>query len=204
MAIEFFGNVDKDARGKITSSMPAWYFDNQMDELKEGIDRKKRSLAAGNIKADQIPNVRAELEREQTRYEEIIATKPKLNGGEKNKLSKLRKELGDEIGDILFTRSEIEKNLASPHEELKRMKNPSISLTKLGIEPEILAACGLKHTDGKISRDQASTMYQIISKSLGEDTSIERLRHDGDISAFKSMNEMTETIMRRMQQGQQG
>jgi len=180
MDIQFYGDVDKDKgrdnRGNNASEYPAWYLETHMEELKESIASRERRLKRGEVFVDSVPYERQELAKEKQRLEEIERTKPKLSIGERQKLVKFYRELGDEIQRSMFTYSDMMKGVASPHEEAKRMTEHLIPIDK-----ELIAIAGqaeVRHTKGKVSRNGAAKLFKLIGKLIGEPTNIEVLRRD--------------------------
>lgn len=178
--IKFFGKVDLNKEGNISSQMPAWSMKNQLEELEEEVARKERALERGDIPHDSIATTREDLKKEKKQLNAIKESKPKFSETEENKLWKMHKDLGNVIKPTLFTRSEMMKGTASPHEEMRRMKDPCISVPK-----EIAELCsdnGIKVSEEKnnflVSRDGASHMWKLIGRYFGENTNIEALRKD--------------------------
>jgi hypothetical protein len=189
--IQFFGDVDLNENNKIRSFLPAWYFDRAIDDMQESIDRKKRALKMRTIKEDMIPRTEAEIKAESERLTEIISSKPKLLGPQKDKCAEAYKMLADQIAASLPTRKQSRDGLVSPHDELKRMKTKHIT-----VDPGIAAACGVKTSGGKISGDEAARCYKILGKILDEPTNVETLRRDGNSEAFQSMHDLTQAILK--------
>ena len=172
--VAFFGDIDRNQHGRIGSDYPAWYFENHIDELNETIGRMERALERKNINWEDIERTREELNALKKKKELIEQSKPKLRGGDKDRIYKEYKRLGEEIRDSMFTRTEMMKGLASPHEEAKRMSEPGISAN-----PEFVNSLNAKARRGKISRDEAARMWKILGKTLGDvPTNIEYLRRD--------------------------
>jgi len=193
-SVEFFGSVDRKGMrqdGKITSEYPAFYFDVHLGELEENIASNKRALASGAINPQAIPELKAEIARDEQRLSEIKKSHVKLTGKDKDEAAMLYKELADQIQDSMFTRSDMMKGLANPHDELKRMKEPIISIGKNGA---VFEKMGIKPVKGKVSRNQAARVFKILGKVLGENTNTEHLRKDHKYGTFKSdipLEEMT-------------
>jgi hypothetical protein len=176
-SVEFFGKVDKGQKGEISSQFPAWYFESHLDELRESIARKERSLKRGDIPPDSIPETRAELAKESERLKAIEGSKPTLSDQEKNLLYKCHKSLGSKIQDSMFTRSEMMMGTASPHEEAKRMSQPIIVLSKE--ELSLAKGCGVTVDDkNMVSRNAASRIFKMVGKLIDQPTNIEVLRKD--------------------------
>ena len=189
--VQFFGAVDrkrKEKQGEIASALPAWYFPRKIEELQEGIARKKRDLEGDSVHASVRPQIKRDLEVEQGRLDEIMKSKVVLKGKDKDEGKTLYDEMGKQIQDSMFTTLEMKKGFADPHEEARRMKEPIISVDSK--YEGVFKNLGLKPRNGKISRDEAAIVYKIMGKSLGENTNTERLRRDGLHPAYKSEPEL--------------
>lgn len=182
---ELFGAVDRNRVSKaIQSEYPAWYFETHIAEMKEGIERKKRELERGIVPQSEVPYMKASLEKEEIRLQEINDSKPKVTEKEKDNFAKARRHLAKEIRDSMFTRTDMLKGLASPHEEAIRMVDPIIKISKevadlaesCGVD--LNKSCNGKKRNGNISRNEASRIFKIIGKFLGEPTNVETLRKD--------------------------
>ena len=190
--IRFFGEIDCNEKdGTIKSDMPAWYFDVHITNLEESLSRKKRMLERGLIPQEQVQMTKNQIAGEQARLDAIKASKPTLEGRNKDLAYNAYISLGKQIKDSMPTRKESRNGLVNPHEELKRLKEKHIS-----ISPEIAKACGVNVFRGHISGDEANKCYQILGKALGENTNVERLRRDGDSEAYQSMNDLTQAILK--------
>ena len=177
MSVQFFGEVDRNEKGQISSQFPAWYFEAHVDELKESIARKERSLQRGDIPPDAIPTTKAELAKETVRFDEIMKSKPKVGDAEKNLIWKQYKSLGKKISETMFTRSDMMFGTASAHEEAKRMIDPIIELDKDQLA--LADAIGVKADENsKVSRNSAAKIFKMLGKLIGEPTNIEVLRKD--------------------------
>lgn len=178
--ISFFGKVDRNKEGHITSTTPAWTMKGQIEELEEEIGRKERALERGDIPVDSIPNTKDELRKEKKRLGEILEGRPKLTETDENKLWKIHKDLATAIKPSLFSRSEMLKGLASPHEEMRRMKEPVMNINK--DIAEFCEANNIKVTEQKgglyVSRDNAAHAWKMIGKYFGEAANVESLRRD--------------------------
>ena len=175
MDFNVFSDVDK-IKGEISSQFPAFYYDSNVDKLKEAISTQKWDLKNGGIPAEKVNEARNNLQRDELRLGEIERTKPCLSTGERDRLWKLRSEMAKLIQPAQFTYSEMNRNIANAGEEARRMKQPCIELSKelLGIA----AACHVRVTEGKVSRDGVEKMWKIAGKIIGEGTNVEALRRD--------------------------
>lgn len=171
--IHFFGKVDKNKDGVIASQYPAWMMETHVEELKRAIEEKELKLANHMVEPEDMMYIKAELDREKKRLVDIESSKPTLSGEQKDKVYSNYKDLAGKIADSLFTRDEMMLGLANPHEEAHRMVDPIIP-----INPEIAEACGVESRDGKVSRNEATRIFKILGKVLGEETNVEALRRD--------------------------
>ena len=174
--INFFPKIDLNKHGVVGSQLPAWYFDFHIDELRESIARQKRMLDAGRIPSEQIMYEKAQIEKMEYKLKEIEGSKPKLTDVDRNAIWKMYKSIGGKISSSLFTRSEMQLGLASPHEEAKRMIQPTISLDYDLIS--VANKCNIKVYNGKVARNDAAKMFKIFGKLINEPTNIEVLRKD--------------------------
>ena len=172
--IVFFGEIDRTEKGQIKSEFPAWYFENNIEDLNEEIGWKERALDRKNINWEDIESTKKEVEGLKKKADLIKKSKPKLKGADKDEIYKEYNRLGEEIRDSMFTRTEMMKGLASAHEEAKRMTEPGIK-----VDPKLADACNIKLIGGKVSRNDASKMFKIMGKALGDvPTNTEYLRRD--------------------------
>lgn len=145
----FFKPVDKG------SAMPSWYNSVHMEELEERVKAKEKQLDADLVPKDKIMRVRAELQSERARLNEIKAAKTSVAnmvGKDKDRYAKRFKELSEEIAESFYTRDEMfrkDKNRsASPRAEAERMAH----------------------------RNYLVQEWKILGRCLEEDTNVERLR----------------------------
>jgi len=171
--ITFFGKVDRNNRGNISSEYPAWALKAQFDDLKESVSRNERLLESGNVVPSERPYLVETLEKEKRRLNEIEESMPKLTTKQKDDAYAAYKELSNKIAESLFSRDEMRLGLADAHEEARRMVNPVID-----VDPKFAAACGVTPKNGKVSRNEASRMFKIMGAYLGEKTNVEYLRKD--------------------------
>lgn len=170
--LEFFGKVDRDRDGNIGSTLPAWYFDAQVDTMKEGIQRREAALERGDIPSDYVYQTREDLKRDRERLDGIESSRPRLNEVQTSTLGKTYKELSSDIRDSMFTRDDVQRGFADAHEEARRMVKPCIK-----VDPELARKCGVTNiVNGMVSRNDATKILKITGKALGEETNVERLR----------------------------
>lgn len=173
--LEFFGAVDRNKHGNVGSTYPAWYFDNNIDTMRESIASKERSIERGEIPHEHVYYAKEEIAKEEKHLAEIVNSKPKIEGKMKDAMRDNYKNLALEIRDSMFSRDEMMKGLADPHQEAERMSEPVIP-TK--IDPEFARKLGIRVVNGKASRDDLSKAYKIMGRHLGENVNVEALRRD--------------------------
>ena len=85
--------------------------------------------------------------------------------------------------DSMFTRSEMKKGLADPHDEARRMVQPCIDITG---NVHVARSCGIDVPTGqtKINRNQATKMWKILGRLCDERTNVEYLRKDRNTGVF--------------------
>jgi len=191
--IEFFGAVDKKGKhadGKVTSEYPAWYLDTHIQELQEEINKYENSIKNNLIPEKEMPRSREEVKRLKERMTLIIKSKPKITGKDLDTLNGIYKDLTGQIGDSMFTYTEMQKGLVSAHEEARRMINPIISVNSECAS--ILPQLGIKPQDGKISRNQAGKVIKIIGRLLGERTDTEYFRKDQAYGTYRGGRSLAE------------
>jgi len=192
--IQFFSEADMNDKGYITSSMPAWYFDAHIDELRETMERKERAIKMGMVAQEDIFRTREEIKKEKAKLKSIENSKPELKGANKDRCWGAYKSLQDQIKYTMPTRKEAKDGLVSPQQELKRLKSKHIK-----VDTEIAKACGVNVVKGHITGDEANKCYQILGRALGENTYTEALRRDGNTEAYKSMDDLTKAILQGVQ-----
>lgn len=182
-SIEFFGEVDRKGHrmdGYITANYPAWYFDTAIDELEGGIEDKKRLLASGSVHPTEVEITIRNLKNEQDRLSKILESKPKIKPTQKDRLSRIYNELGNEIRNFLFTYDEMNKGLAGAHEEVRRQSTHFIK-----VDSDLARSCNVPVDQGKVTREGAARIWKITGKYLGEETNVEALRRSHKHGTYK-------------------
>jgi hypothetical protein len=188
--IRFFGSNDYNKAGRIASEIPSWAMESHIDDLREGIESKRRAIARGDMPYDAIPQAKAEIEREEKQLQSILDGRPKLTAQETDKVARVYKDLSEKISESMFTRDEMMKGFANPQEEAKRMVKPVIKIDKE--TAEICEANGIRVEKVKnslmVSRNGASKMYKLIGRYLGEHSNTEYLRRQGGSYSTETIN----------------
>ena len=172
--ITFFGSSDYNKNGEVSSEYPVWTFETHIDDLKESVASKERLIANGGIEPSELIYAKEALAKDKKRLEEIEVSRPTFSEAVSNKAYKEYKDLGEKISESLFTRSDMEKGLANPQEEMRRMSKPCIT-----VSPDIAKMCNVRvGPDNKVNRNDASKIYKIVGHYFGENTNVEALRKD--------------------------
>ena len=174
-SICFFGEIDRTDKG-ISSQMPAWSFQNQIEMAQESIDQKQRALDGGFVARDNEPEYRELIAKETVRLRAIVESRPKLTTEELDLCAKAFKELRGQIKAALPTYDDEKRNFVRPHDEYRRNKRPCIEL-KNESTVNMCIANGINVSEKmEITRDDAIRLQTIIGRLIGEDTNIERVR----------------------------
>jgi hypothetical protein len=180
--IQFFGEVDIHPTKKIIASeYPAWYFDRPFEQLGEEVARLERALESDGVPKDKIGEFKDQLREKKARYERIAESIPKISGEEKDRLSRVRKEMGKIIQSGYYKRSDMMKGTVDAHREAERMVKPMVEIKPEFME--LVKAARVPIVDGKCSRDGLVKAWKITGKLLNkhggdEDTNAETLRRD--------------------------
>lgn len=172
----FFGKADRNKfTNAVQSEYPGWMHSTHVEELEEGINHKRRMLEQDMVEMANKPYIKEELRNEEKRLDFILRDKPEIPENMKDKIAETYREIGIKIADTLFSRSEMAKGIASAHEEARRMVEACIVIEN----PQIIRACNVTPTvDNRVTRNEASKVYKILGKYLGESTNVEYLRRD--------------------------
>lgn len=187
--VTVFGSEDRKGKtsdGRISSSYPGWYFDNQIAELKERVAKQERALKTGRVPAESIPAAQTQLNVDREKLGKIEQSRPRLTGKERAWVAKEVAILEAKIKETMFSESEMKLGGASPHEEARRMIDPIIPVDK-----KVAELCGLKVIGGKTSRNNAIRAWKILRKMLGEPTNTVYLTHDEITCRTRKINPFT-------------
>ena len=191
--IEFFGSMDrkgKKAENETSSEYPAWFFDNKIDDLKYEIEKNENRIKMNLIPEREVGKTREETKRLQEQLNSIMRSKPKLTGKDQDTLVKVYENLTKQIGDSMYSRTEMKKGLVSAHEEARRRMQPIISVD--ADCQSILSKFKIKNANGKISRNQADRVAKIIGKLIEAPSNMEYYRKDHSYGTYKSERSLEE------------
>lgn len=175
--ITMFGAVDRKENkkdGEIMSTEPAWFLENQLDELKEQIRQQESRISRGEVPSNELEYARSEFKKFKNRYDEIKESKPKLTGKDKDEFASFISDLSTKIEESTPSYDKIQRGHVDAQDEFKRQTQPCIK-----VNPEMAKAFGIE-TDGKgrVSGNDAVRMWKIGSKLLGESSFSEVLRRE--------------------------
>ena len=197
MAIQFFGACDRKGKlktGSIRSEYPVWYHPQRIRELEEEIDSYDRKVASGAI--DKTPNYaeyKAEIDRKRVLLNEISADIPDLKGKELDRVAKAYETLGEQIKELMPTRTNMTKGLANAHEELRKDTTPCVNVDGF---VDLARECGVAiEAHGKtITRKQAMKAWKIMGRALGSNSNVEYLRRDANYGTYHGERSIDQMI----------
>ena len=172
--LRFYGEADLNRDGKIKSDYPSWYHRQHTEDLDEGIKQKERALGEDLIPDSEKPLMRSRLKQERELSEKISSSYAETKGFE-DTINKGSKELEANIKEFSYSRSQMDKGVADPHEEARRISEPIISVKSKEVA-ELCEAAGIKPRDGKITRGEAEKIWKISRRAMGEMSNTESLR----------------------------
>ena len=185
--VKFFGASDRKGKkidNEIASAFPSWYFTRDIEELEKSIAENKRELDRDIIAGMAKLDLRNKVEAQQERLALIKRGIVRLSDKEKDEAAELYETMSKEITDSMFTRTEMMKGTADAHEEARRMKQGIIKVPPKFKKVAENMGCRIDDK-GRISRDDASRMFKMTGKLLGENTNTERLRRDHKHGRFQ-------------------
>lgn len=162
----FYKEVDKG------SSYPSWYLTSNKEKLKDSISMKKQQLQNISDSGRQIA-LRESIRQEEERLALIDNSEPKLTSALKEKIAAVRKELGDKITSSMPSYSDVQRGIASSHNEVKRLEEARIELSDECMET--LKKVGLV-VKRKITGLTAEKYWKLCSRVLDENSNTEALR----------------------------
>ena len=178
--VSFFSEADmyttKEGKKIVSSEFPAWYNRSMVDDIKDDISMTEYAIKSGRLTEDKLMDARNKLTKLKEKVNVIENSIPKLSDKQKDMLSKVRGQIGEEIANSMFSRSDMTKGIADVHEEARRMSEPKIQLSPEMVD--VAKMCNVNHLDGKVSRTGAEKMWKIVSRYLGEQSNTESLRRD--------------------------
>ena len=160
--------------GKVGSEYPAYYFGQQIQDLKDSERRLSHDLDADLIPGRGKPAAVAELKKVKSKLDLIESSKPKLDGAILDALASAVKELGKQLTTSYPSRTEMAKNIPDAHREYEKDVTPCIDLN--GDQLTIAKKMGCKIWEGKVSRNDASKIWKICRNLQGENSDTECLR----------------------------
>jgi hypothetical protein len=166
--IVYFGEVDINKKtGLPASDYPAWCHDPQIEELKDEIRASEKAIDLELYKGKDLMRMREQLSMKKKRLDQILDSKPKINDADKDRIARARKDLGERIGESMFTASDMMRGTADAHVEAERMVKPCVKIQS-EYEAGLAKACGMNIENGKVSRNDAARIWKIQGKLLGE------------------------------------
>jgi hypothetical protein len=180
MSITFYGKIDRNKAGKISSSIPAWAMTTHKENMREEIAARRRKLERGEVPLDRVMEFKAEIEKDEAKFADIENSKPKLNPTEEKQVEDAYTLLGSAIANAKFSREDMRTGRADAHEEARRISQPCIRINS-GIA-DICKNNNIRVTENKdgllVNRRDAELAYKLCGHYMGAETNTEWLRKD--------------------------
>ena len=192
--MEIFGEVDRKGGGKTaptSSTYPAYYFKEHVEQLEEETGRLRRSIEDGTVDAKYLPAVKEEYRLNKEKLDKVNASAPKLSSNDKDKLDRFIKEIGDQVSDLMPTHTDMQRGTASPQDEVRLMHKEGCVST--GGHKQLFADMGITpRKNGKVTRNEAAKAWKIASSLRGRPTNTELLRKDRVGHSYKHERSLEE------------
>ena len=166
-------------KGRIGSAMPAWYFAGHLEEEHRNLDNQRAVIDRGGVAPENLHGLKQQLARDQMKLDMIKDSFPKPDAPKKDKLMGVWKELGAVLTQSMFSLSDMDSGRASPHEELRRSKDPVVPIPRHLAKWIIYCngnVFGGDDGDFRIKRDDGIRAWRMAGRILGESTWSEDLR----------------------------
>lgn len=192
--IQFFGSIDK-KDGKIVSEYPTWMHLRQMETLREDHDILTRQIDSGTLRDDVLAQTIADRDNAKERLDQMSNDRPAISDSQKNEIHDLMtKTLAPGIREHMASDYEMKKGFQDVHEEARVMVEPCISIQGA---TTLAKNCGVRVTDGMVSRNGAQKMYKMLGAAAGmspNDYNTERLRKPDNHSAYRIEPKLEEMV----------
>ncbi len=173
--IQFFTEMDIDSKGRIKHTYPIYFERLQEQDIREEIRRTETGLENKYYSGAGIGEARERLKKAKDSLDKLLEIRPKFDK-QKDSINRLTKELATVITPSMYRRKDVSKGLVDAHQEARKMVEPVITLTPWA--QKVAITNGIRVKDGKVSRDDASRLWQMGREALGEERNIEILRRD--------------------------
>lgn len=162
---------------RIVNTYPLYYSNTQRDDIAEERRMIEKAIEGGLYDPVEMPEVKKRLKTLRDKEEMFAHIEPRHLEAKKDSISKLNRRIETILRDSMFSRREMEKGLADPHEEARRMSEPVISLPR-EIQGLAVANGIAVSSSGKINRNDLVRVWQMGQKVLGEYTDVEYIRKE--------------------------
>lgn len=179
--IQFFSEIDMNPShpDQIGSTYPAWYYTEQYNRLSEDIEQEKRMLTMFNLPDASKPVKIAKIKKMEERLEKIKEAEANFKPN-MDKIKVMSEELSEKISEAMYRRNDETKGFVNPHKVAESLITPCIEIS--GDIARIASDNGFnvskKGSKGLLNLNDASRLWQISRKALGEDSNVETLRRD--------------------------
>jgi hypothetical protein len=180
-SLSFYGDIDRDSKGNVSSEYPAFYFTGKVDRLSEDIQtreaRLKNPFHVFPTEQDKA-NLIQEIQDLKDRRASIESSRPKMDDAESKVVSSVYKKLGKEIQGRLYSYDAMHRGTASAQKIVDFETKPCIA-----VDDDIAVVAKRCNVDsfngcGKITGAQAQKIWKICGRLLDAETNVETLRKD--------------------------
>lgn len=179
MDIALFGETDRDVKGQIKADYPAFFFDPQVEELRETIKEREDAADDPAIPRKERNFAKLRLGQERERLNKIENARPDIGDEERDFIAMVVKKIGKIYADsgVLPTYTQLDKRLFDARKIAMLTDQPEIEASG---DPDVvswLRSCNRKINEkGKTSGTDLAIAWKTGQKILGECTNIEMLR----------------------------
>ena len=171
--------IDKEGKTYVKNAYPLHYNDKVRQDLVNEIDRLETSERDAMINPNlsgHLGQIKEQLAKARGTLDKMEEVKEKIRIN-KDTVSKVRNSLGEKIRESMPKLSAMMNRTADAHDEAMKMTTPCIELTPQ--EAGIAKRNGIRvSSDRKVSRTEATMLWQYCGNALGETRDAETLRRD--------------------------
>lgn len=185
-----FGKPDRkngEVDGQVQSEYPAHMMNAQIDGLDNEINELSSDLNGGRIPGGDIFEAKEELVLLQSKFDEIVISKPNYSYSEEEFLHGELLRMNSDMADTLYSRYDQQKgkgSIARPQQEADLNDKPCIK-----INSEIAKICNIAGVvNGKASRNMIDKARKILCHYFGrDDASREAIRPENNSARQRPM-----------------
>jgi len=171
--------IDKNGKTYVKNAYPLHYNEKVRQDLVNEIDRLETAEKDATINpslSGHLGPIKEQLAKARNTLDKMDEVKEKIRIN-KDTVNKVRNSLGEKIRESMPKLSAMMNRTADAHDEAMKMTTPCIELTPQ--EAGIAKRNGIRvGSDRKVSRTEATMLWQYCGNALGETRDAETLRRD--------------------------